>query len=147
MQIRNYNTKDKDELQRIFDLNVPKYFDPKEAILLSNFLDKHGDDYLVLEHNNIIVGSVGYHTKEEETRGAVTWIFFHPDHQGKGYGKIAVNHCLEKLRAYKSIKTIEVRTSQLVYNFFSSFGFKVLYTKKDYWGEGLDLYYMEMSID
>ena len=34
----------------------------------------------------------------------------------------------------------------LAYRFFEKFGLVLIKTEKDYWGKGLDLYWMEMEL-
>ncbi|MGV3597780.1 MAG: hypothetical protein ACO1PI_07905 [Bacteroidota bacterium] len=53
---------------------------------------------------------------------------------------------MEQIKTHPNIKTIEVRTTQLVYPFYQKHGFTLMETIKDYWAEGFDLYRMEMKI-
>lgn len=144
--IRPYQSSDRKTLLKIFGLNTPKYFDPKEANDFEEYLDENGKTYLTVEIDNEIIGGVGYQFTNNNSIGRITWIFFHPDKMRSGLGSEAVTHCLNLFRANPSVKKSIVTTSQLAYKFFEKFGYEVNYVEKNYWGEGLDLYKMEMNI-
>ncbi|MBW1297876.1 GNAT family N-acetyltransferase [Aquimarina litoralis] len=144
--IRPYTPNDTKELVEVLTLNIPTYFDPKEIYDFKNYLTTYGSTYFTIESDQIIIGGVGYNILEEKNVGQITWIFFHPDYAGKGFGKRAVTHCLSILKSNSEIKKVTVRTSQLAYSFFEKFGFTLKRIEKDYWGLGLDLYEMELKI-
>ncbi|UQD56855.1 GNAT family N-acetyltransferase [Flavobacterium sp. K5-23] len=145
--IRSYNDSDKDTLIEIFNLNTPQYFDKKEVADFIEYLDNYSDTYLTIEHEDKIVGGTGYYVNYSDNSGRITWIFFHPNYSGFGLGKQAVEHCLTKLKNNPKVEKLVVTTSQLAYNFFEKFGYKLSKIEKDFWGLGLDLYEMEMPND
>lgn len=144
--IRPYQITDKEQLIKIFKLNTPQYFDPKEVADFQQYLEEYPETYLTVEHEGQIVGGVGYYVKESDKSGRITWIFFHPDFAGAGLGKQAVAHCLTILKANPEVEKLVVNTSQLAYQFFAKFGYQLIQTEKDYWGKGLDLYLMEQKL-
>lgn len=144
--IRSYKPEDRARLIEVFNLNVPKHFDPKEVKDLEGYLNELPETYYSIEVGGMIVGGVGC-VVEEDLSGSITWIFMHPDFVGQGLGRAAVEHCFCTLRKDERVKMFRARTSQTAYRFFEKMGFKVMSTKKDYWAEGLDLYDMEMDID
>ena len=141
--IRPYKQQDKQELFKVFYLNTPKYFDRTEANDFEKFLQQYKDTYFVIEENHKIIGGCGFYKTNNE--GHISWIFLHPDSQGKGGGKKIVEYCLKNLEDDSSIEIIIVETSQHAYKFFNAFGFDIVKKEKDYWAKGLDLYRMEMS--
>lgn len=145
--IRPFNISDNDQLIEIFKLNTPKYFDPKEVFDFIDYLDQHGDTYFTIEHENKIVGGTGYYIKESDKSGRITWIFFHPDFAGQGLGKQSVAYCLDILKSNPDIEKLVVTTSQWAHRFFEKFGYQLVSTEKDFWGQGLDLYLMERHLD
>ena len=147
INIRPYKPTDKDSLVHIFKNNVPKYFDPSEINDFKNYLHTKSDTYLTVESENRIVGGVGYEANTLNQTGSITWIFFDPECTGKGIGSKAVDHCIHEIKKNSHINRLTVRTSQLAYQFFEKFGFTLMKTEKNYWGEGLDLYEMEMTDD
>ena len=144
--IRPYHPSDKQPLLEILKLNVPKYFDQKEVAEFEKYLKEHPATYLTIEHENKIMGGTGYLLTNNDTIGHVRWIFFHPDSAGHGLGGKAMEHCLVIFRSVPTVKKLVVTTSQLAYKFFEKFGLILIRTEKDYWGKGLDLYWMEMEV-
>lgn len=144
--IRPYKISDKKQLFEIFELNTPKYFDPKEINDFESYLQQHSDTYFTIEYENKIVGGIGYYVKESDKSGRITWIFLHPNYTGYGLGKKAVEHCLAILTLNATLEKLVVTTSQLTFEFFEKFGYQLLKTEKDFWGEGLDLYLMERPL-
>lgn len=146
IHIRKYQPTDFTKLLKLFELNAPVYFDPTEEAYFEDFLKSQPDHYFVLEENEKIVGCGGYDILEKDTIGRLTWDMLHPKAQGKGLGTMLINHCLESLKAIKTIQIIEVRTSQLAYTFYAHFGFELVEIKDDYWAKGFDLYYMRLVL-
>ncbi|NLU91490.1 GNAT family N-acetyltransferase [Chitinophaga sp. Ak27] len=141
--IRPFKPIDEDTLIDIFQLNVPRYFDPKEIEDFRQYLARHSDTYLTIEHDGKIVGGAGYYINTIHHSGSITWIFFHPDVAGRGLGKEVVAYCMKIFNADPGIKKLVVTTSQLAWKFFEKCGYQLIRTEKDYWGKGLDLYLME----
>lgn len=143
--IRPYDPKDQEKLLAIFKLNTPKYFHKTEIEDFKTYLSENGNSYLTIEENNKILGGTGYFVNQKDKSGQITWIFFHPDYAGQGYGRQVVEFCLNALRKDKRVEKFTVRTSQLANGFFEKFGYRTTRVEKDYWGKGLDLYEMEMT--
>jgi len=144
--IRPYKISDKKQLVEIFTLNTPKYFAPEEINDFEDYLEQQGETYLTVEHQNEIVGGIGYYVKQSDKSGRITWIFFHPNASGHGLGTKAVEHCLNILILNSKVEKLVVTTSQLAYKFFEKFGYNLIETEKDHWGKGLDLYLMERKL-
>jgi len=142
--IRPYKSIDEASLLEIFKLNTPQNFDNRELKDFQEYLEQKGDTYLTIEVNNKIVGGAGYYVNERDNSGRITWIFFDPNYSGQGLGMQVVDHCLTQLRKNNRVEKFIVTTSQLAFKFFEKFGYNISRIEKDYWGEGLDLYEMEM---
>ena len=145
--LRAYRTSDKLQLIKLLQLNTPTYFAASEQEDFEEYLDKHSDNYYVIEVNEQIISCGGYNYDEDSTIGKLSWYIVHPNYQGKGYGKQIVQYCIKALKAQPSVKMISVRTSQLVYPFFEKLGFELKKVEKDYWAKGFDLYQMELKQD
>lgn len=141
--IRPYQSTDKEDLIKVFKLNVPKYFDPKETKMFEGYLERKGDTYFTMEIDDKIIGGAGCYVREGDYSGRITWIFFDPNYAGRGYGREIVEYCFSLLRKDKRVKSFGVRTSQLAFEFFEKMGYHTTLIEKNYWGEGLDLYDME----
>ena len=140
--IRPYRSIDKEDLLKVFRLNVPKFFDKKEITDFEKYLDQNGETYLTIEVDNTIVGGTGYCINEDDKSGRITWIFFDPSYAGHGLGKQSVEYCLKLLSKDSKVEKFIVTTSQFAYKFFEKFGYTINRIEKDYWGIGLDLYEM-----
>ncbi len=145
--IRPYTDHDKKELLRIFQLNIPHYFDQKEIVHFEDYLTKLPNTYLIIEYHGKIAGCAGYLVNEEDRSGRINWIFFHPDFHGLGLGRQLSLYCIHCLKAQADIDKLVVGTSQLVYRFFEKLGYTLLYTEENYWAPGLHLYLMEQQVD
>ena len=127
---------------RVFQLNVPTYFDPQEEDELLEYLNRYGSSYFIIEIEDQIVGCGGYHLTTDN-KGRLSWDLMDPRHQGQGLGRLLIEHCLAQIRK-QNVAEFEVWTSQKAYKFFERFGFAVKEIKQNHWGAGLHLYRMEM---
>jgi [ribosomal protein S18]-alanine N-acetyltransferase len=141
--IREYKTSDRDAVLGLLKLNTPQYFSPEEESDLVYYLENEIEHYFILEINAQIVGSGGFNFSEDKTTGKISWDILHPDFQGKSLGSILLNHRIEKLKEFKNVQKIIVRTSQLAYKFYEKQGFRLIETIDDYWAKGFHLYNME----
>ena len=145
ISIREYDTKDKNEVINLIRLNTPEYFGVEEESDLNKYLETERELYYVLLNDQKIVGCGGINFFENNTIGRISWDIFHPDYQGKSLGTKLLKHRIDKINSIESIQKITVRTSQVVYKFYEKQGFELFEIKKDYWAEGFDLYNMELN--
>ncbi len=143
ISIREYETKDKNEIINLIRLNTPEFFAADEEKDLIQYLETERDLYYVLLYNGKIVGCGGINFTENKTIGKISWDIFHPNYQGKSLGTKLLKHRIDILSSIDSIQKITVRTSQVAYKFYEKQGFALFETVKDYWAEGFDLYNME----
>ncbi|MCC9044366.1 GNAT family N-acetyltransferase [Myroides sp. M-43] len=144
--IRPYQSTDKQELLNILQLNVPTYFAQEEVNDLAEYLDNHLDLYFVALDNNKIIGAAGINRNVEAESAALSWGFLSPNYHRKGAGSLLLKHRLNILSQDTRIKTIQVRTSQVVYKFFEQHNFRLIEVQKDYWAPGLDMYIMRYNV-
>ncbi len=144
--IRTYHPSDKVALFDIFKHYIPSDFAPSEIHDFDSYLKEYGSTYFTFEINGQILGGIGYQLIDACTTGQIKWILFHPDHVGKGLGKMAIEHCLTIFKSKPKVKKAIVTTSQLAYRFFEKFGFVLKQTEQNHWGDGLHLYLLELSI-
>lgn len=142
--IRPYTPADKPALLNLFRLNTPRYFHESEVPLLANYLEEQVEDFFVVEGNGIILGSGGVNYEGEQ--GCLSWCIIHPEFHGKGIGRLLTEHRLKLLKSRPEIKRIIVRTSQHTYGFHLKMGFKIDYTKENFFGNGFDLYFMKIEV-
>ena len=123
LTIRPYINSDKAVLLNILKLNTPKYFSPEEEVDLVYYLDNEIEYYYVIEINNQVVGGGGINFTEDKMTGKISWDLISPDFQGKSIGSALLNYRIERLKEFKDVQQIIVRTSQLVYKFYEKLGF------------------------
>ncbi len=143
--IKPYLVSDKPILLELLQLNTPKYFVSEEEADFSNYLENELELYYVIEYERKVVGCGGINFADNSTTAIISWDILHPDYQGKSLGSKLLQFRLEKIKTISSITKIIVRTSQLAYKFYEKQGFKLLEITKDYWAEGLDMYFMEFT--
>ncbi len=143
--IRPFNHSDKSEVINLIRLNTPNYFRPLEEKDFIHYLDNEIEDYFVLEENGKIIGTGGINYFLEKKLARLSWDMIHPNYQGKGLGGKMTKFRISHIRKNTSISTIEVRTSQLVFEYYQKMGFEIEMIKKDFWAKGFDLYQMRMQ--
>lgn len=147
MNIREHQATDRERLITLLRLNTPAYFSPAEEEDLIDYLDHFADNYYVLEVDGEILGCGGFNLSQDGEIGKISWDIFHPNSQGKGLGSALTRFRIEKIKEIAGVKTISVRTSQLVYKFYEKFGLELREVVKDYWDIGFDLYRLDRDID
>lgn len=143
--IREYKSSDKQAILNLLRLNTPGYFSPQEESDLVYYLENEIEYYFVLELGTQTVGSGGFNFSPDKTTGIISWDILHPDFQRKSLGSILLNHRIEKIREFKDVQTVIVRTSQLSYSFYEKQGFTLIEIVENYWAPGFHLYKMEYS--
>ena len=146
MIIRKYTDSDRQNILKLLRLNTPLYFSPNEEKDLIYYFDYHADNYFVVEIDKAIVGSGGFNLTEDGQTAKISWDIFHPEVQGKGLGSALTQFRIQKIQEIENVKTISVRTSQLVYKFYEKFGFETQEIVKDYWDVGFDLVHMDRDV-
>lgn len=141
--IRAYSDSDKGALLEIIKLNTPMFFSSEEEHDLVYYLDNEIEYYYVIEINGQVIGGGGINFTEDKKTGKISWDLLHPDFQRKSLGGLLLNHRIDKLKEFKELNQIIVRTSQLVYKFYEKHGFELFEIKEDYWAEGFHLYNMK----
>jgi ribosomal protein S18 acetylase RimI-like enzyme len=145
MKIRPYISTDKSAVIELLQLNTPTFFDKSEQKDLEHYLNNEIEDYFVIEYNNAIIGAGGINYFLSENKARIAWDFIHPNHQGKGIGRLLTQHRLNHLMSYPEVHNIIVRTSQHVYKFYEKLNFKIVIVKPNFWAVGYDLYEMEQT--
>lgn len=144
--IRKYRDSDKEKIIELLRLNTPEYFATSEEEDLIDYLNHHSENYFVIEAENEIVGCGGINSTDHATNVRIAWDIIHPKSQGKGYGSELTKFRIQKIKEMDGVKTITVRTSQLVYKYYEKFGFQTKEIIKDFWAKGYDLYRMEYAL-
>lgn len=142
MTIRPYQEQDAEALLGLFRKCVPHAFGASEEPEYADFLQLMPVSYHVAEHKGQVAGACGYYIPADGEPARIVWILTDPDGKGLGIGSALLTYCLRAIGEQAPDRLIECRTSQVAYQFFERFGFRLQYTKPDFWLPGLDLYYM-----
>jgi [ribosomal protein S18]-alanine N-acetyltransferase len=145
--IRKFKIEDKEKVIELLRLNTPRFFDLSEEDDLQEYLVNESENYYVFEENNKVIGVGGINYGfDGGTTARISWDIIHPTNQGKGIGSKLTEFRIEEIKKKDSVKKIIVRTSQLVYEFYSKFGFEIDLVEKDFWAKDIDLYQMKIDI-
>lgn len=147
MTIREYKPSDKNRIRELLKLNTPEYFAPEEEQDLIDYLNNHLENYYVVEEEGVVLGCGGFNLSDDPRVVRISWDIIDPGSQGKGVGTFLTKFRIRKIKESKTVETIVVRTTQLVYPFYEKLGFEIKSIEKDYWAPGFDLYYMDQKTD
>ena len=146
MNIRKYKHSDKENVLALIRMNTPEYFAPEEELEFVLYLENELEDYFVVEDGVEIVGCGGINYFVEEKKARIAWDMVHPEHQGKGIGKLLTQYRIDFIKENSDVLIIVVRTSQLAQPFYKKLGFILMQIEKDFWAKGFDLYLMELPV-
>ncbi|MBL4705984.1 MAG: GNAT family N-acetyltransferase [Flavobacteriales bacterium] len=146
--IRSFQSTDTEKLVELLRLNTPRFFDQSEEKDFIDYLKLHAKNYLVIEHEGVVIGGGGINYGFDSGKTArISWDVIHPDFQGKGIGTKLTNYRINEVKKHSEINMLVVRTTQLVFEFYQKLGFVLEKKEKDYWSEGYDLYLMKMDLN
>ncbi|WPP50307.1 acetyltransferase [Catalinimonas niigatensis] len=111
------------------------YFKP---LILNEYLDAV-DLWVALDPQHKIVGFLG------ESEGNIEMLFIHPDHRGKGAGKLLLHHAIHELHAHKV--DVNEQNEQAV-GFYKQMGFVIVKrSEKDGLGKPYPILHMQLKPD
>jgi ribosomal-protein-alanine N-acetyltransferase len=156
MNIRLYQPEDKKACIELFKGNMPKYFATSELPEFEQWLDaletkklRQNDlgveQYFVAEVKGELVGCGGFAKIGNEI--TLTWGMVLYAMHGIGIGKELLQYRLDRIRSSFPSASVILDTTQFSYGFFEHLGFKVTRIIKDFYGQGLDRYDMNLRFD
>jgi [ribosomal protein S18]-alanine N-acetyltransferase len=156
--IRPYEVADKIFCIDAFNSNVPDFFAANEAEDFNNFLDNYTNQkqclqnkmttfYFVILVGNKIIGCGGYGDRFKNEHITLTWGMIHKAWHKKGFGKILLEFRIQVFKLNNKTGKISLDTTQHSQSFFAKFGFYVTKITKNFYGEGLDRYDMQLDND
>lgn len=147
MHIRPFNHSDREQLTALLRHNTPAYFSPEEERDLEDYFDNHLEKYYVVIINDAIYGCGGFNLSKDGQTAMLSWDIIHPEYHGKGLGTALTHYRIQQIRQIDAVRFLSVRTSQLVYRFYTKFGLELRETIKDYWSAGFDMYRLDCPIE
>ncbi len=139
--IRDFKKEDVDCVYKIIEENFPRPW-IKEQILLENVFSYK----VVLEKESKVIGLLFGEIIYEEAN--ILLIAVKKEFQGKGFGKLLLEHFIEICKAKNVIKIfLEVATdNKKAVNLYKRYGFKDFSIRKKYYLDGSDAYLMVLEI-
>ena len=156
MIIRPYTPADKPGCISAFKSNMPRFFAPAELEDYSQWLDSLTarqapeagiDNYFVAEDNDRVVGCGGFYLDREKQEATMAWGLISNEHHKKGWGRELFMYRLNVIRSLCVRCRVILDTTQYSFSFFEKIGFGVVKITRDFYGEGLDRYDMELPPD
>lgn len=146
--VHEYSDDDKESCLKIFESNVPKYFNNHEKLMFVEWLEKKDrDEYYVLVDNSRIIACGGLYYDDKKNEAGLAWGMVHQDFHKRGYGLTLTQFRLAKLgEKYPNI-ILKIETSQFTEEFYKKLGFKTESIVKDGFGAGLDNHCMKRGGD
>ncbi|SDK25288.1 N-acetylglutamate synthase, GNAT family [Catalinimonas alkaloidigena] len=144
--IRAYTPDDQPALLALLRRNTPRFFHVSEEQEYRTYLERHREEYFVVEADGAIVGAGGLNYFPDEQLARLSWDVVDPERHGQGIGHLLTSYRLERLRQRPEIRQVVVRTTQEVYRFYEKMGFTLVRTEHDFWAPGFDLYQMQRAL-
>lgn len=152
-QIRTYRAADREACCRIFDSNMPVFFDPSERNGLLNWLDARDQEraayasnrvetFYVLEIDGEVLGCAGFYIPGSEKCVNMVWGMVENAWHKKGLGRGLLEYRIRLAQTCYPDCSISLDTTQHSYGFFERLGFTVTAITNNYYGPGLNRYDM-----
>lgn len=144
LDIRPYQSADRDPCLALFDANLPGgFFAPYERDDYITFLDELGSSYYVIDHEGAVVGAGGFEAEEHGSIVSLRWGMIAPEFHRRGLGRLLLMYRLREIAKLPGVSLVRMDTSQHSAPFFEKQGFRIVAIKKDGYAPGLDR--IEMS--
>ena len=138
---------------RIFDSNIPLFFDPSERDGLANWLNakdegrfaypgNRAETFYVLELESRVVGCAGFYIPDHERRANMVWGMVENAWHKKGLGRKLLEYRIRIIQTEFPDCSISLDTTQHSFGFFERLGFAVTGITDNYYGPGLNRYDM-----
>lgn len=137
MELRTYQATDVDACLAVFESNFPEFFHPSERQAFAAFLDAPQGDYLVAEHDGVIVGCGGVAMEHAEL-ASVTWLMVRRDLHKNGVGRLLLFSGIRRLPALGDPTMLRLHTTPQIAGFFRKLGFHEVERVPDGFAPGLD---------
>jgi N-acetylglutamate synthase-like GNAT family acetyltransferase len=130
MDVRPWSPDDRAQCLAVFDSNVPHSFDIRERGNFESFLDDGPGQYLVLEHEDAVVGCGGWAPEADAGMFRLNWGMVKREMHRMGIGKFLLLYRLREL-AKTGAERVRLSAPQNSAGFFQKQGFKVQSSEND----------------
>ena len=108
----------------IFDSNTPQFFHPSERESFAHFLQDPNCTYLVMEHDDAIVGCGGFHLDDSKTQARLCWGMIHQSAQRQGLGRFLLLYRIREIGKAGAVERVTLQTTPAAATFYEKQGFK-----------------------
>jgi N-acetylglutamate synthase-like GNAT family acetyltransferase len=125
MDVRAYQTEDRDGCLAIFDSLTPHLTDPAERGSLEAFLDTQAHPIFVMEHEGAVIGCGGYSVTPNSDTADLRWGMIREDYRKNGLGRFLLLYRIREIGRVGGITMVRAETSTLSAPFYEKQGFRV----------------------
>ena len=145
--VRPYAPEDREACLKLFDSNVPVFFDVSERDGFAGFLDAMNGPYQVILRDGRIVACGGHAVETDGVTAALCWGMVEGRLHGEGLGQRLTEARLAAARAIRGVTSVRLDTSQHTEGFYRRFGFGVEAVTPDGFSPGIDKYEMRLVFE
>ena len=122
--------------QQAFKKIIPKEYFQEPVLTHEDLMQEFSKiSFYVYRFQNKIVGVTGLEIGNAE-KGAVRWVYIHPEYKNKGIGTALLSH-IEKIAINANLKKLQLRTEEKAYwaiSFYRNRGFSIIGKIEVPWG-------------
>ncbi len=145
MDIRPFAPTDRDACLAVFDSNADVLHAPHRAEFAS-FLANLEGTYLVMEHDDSVVGCGGYSLEPEHASATIRWPMIRRDSQKLGLGRFLLLYCIREVSKLDSAQLVFLAAPSNTAPFFEKQGFKPAGLVRDGFAPGIDRVDLRMKL-
>jgi ribosomal-protein-alanine N-acetyltransferase len=137
-----------DDLDQIYQIESISFRDAYPLSLLQQLLRDRDSHSLVIEFRERITG-FAFAIMRPKNIGHIVSVAVHPERRKRNYGTLLVTKLIELLKSHgATLLVLEVRISnQIAQKLYKKFNFVIKDTKRHYYTDGEDAYYMVCELN
>ena len=124
MEVLPYLTSYSEACLAIFDSNTPQFFQPSERESFAQFLQDPNCTYLVMEHDDAIVGCGGFYLDDSKAQARLCWGMIHQAAQRQGLGRFLLLYRIREIGKAGVVERVTLQTTAAAATFYEKQGFK-----------------------
>lgn len=124
MEVIQYQPSHLDACLAVFDSNTPAFFQPAERKFFAQFLQELNSNYIVLKHDEAIVGCGGFYLDDSKTQARLCWGMIHQSAQRQGLGRFLLLYRIREISKAGAVQMVSLQTSPGTATFYEKQGFK-----------------------
>jgi len=138
MDIRPYEPRDRASCFGVFDSLTPALLDSSALPLFESWLEQAAGPYLVMEHEESVVGCGGYSFSSDRTTATLRWGMVRHSSQRMGLGRFLLMYRIREIGKAGTVGLVFAHSPRPSVGFFEKQGFRVNGIEKDACAPGVD---------